>query len=312
MTVYKITNLINNKIYIGSTKNEPKLRWNTHKASALNPNAPSYKYPLQQALRKYGIDAFKFEIIKNDFYNEEDMQWYEQQLILLYNSTNSKYGYNQSIYTRPTDLAKSNAKKHASKKKQRCALVNDKEEIIEIYESYNAAARANGYTGLDKASAIRDVCKGIESCIKGKYFRDIDEQNNVVHIPFKPYKGRKKVVAISISNPDQLYFFDSILNASLTLGIIRQSIQKCIAGDIRYSNVGGYIFRQLDENNNIILNAINIADILYKYNKAHPEINGERKTVNEWCNIYHIKPATYRARIRAGYTPLQALKKEVR
>ena len=54
-TVYKITNKINNKIYIGST-NDITRRWREHKSHAFNPNCNDYNYPLQQAIRKYGLD----------------------------------------------------------------------------------------------------------------------------------------------------------------------------------------------------------------------------------------------------------------
>jgi len=43
--VYKITNLINNKCYVGSSIRVDK-RWREEKNSAFNPKDPSYKYPL--------------------------------------------------------------------------------------------------------------------------------------------------------------------------------------------------------------------------------------------------------------------------
>ena len=53
-SVYKITNTINNKCYIGSSIH-PNKRWQQHKNSANNPNSPGYNYPLYQAFRKYGM-----------------------------------------------------------------------------------------------------------------------------------------------------------------------------------------------------------------------------------------------------------------
>lgn len=58
--IYKITNLVNGKIYIGQSKDYKK-RWNEHKCRANN------KYQTNQiitkAINKYGFENFKFEIL---------------------------------------------------------------------------------------------------------------------------------------------------------------------------------------------------------------------------------------------------------
>ena len=59
--VYQITNLINNKSYIGSSINIYK-RWGKHKTE-LNTKTHHTKH-LQRAWHKYGASNFKFEILK--------------------------------------------------------------------------------------------------------------------------------------------------------------------------------------------------------------------------------------------------------
>ena len=59
--IYRIRNLINNKVYIGSTKNM-KVRWAKHKA-LLRHNKHQNTH-LQSAWNKYGEDAFVFEVIE--------------------------------------------------------------------------------------------------------------------------------------------------------------------------------------------------------------------------------------------------------
>ena len=54
--IYKITNLINGKLYIGQT-NDPKNRWSQHKTCKDN-------RPLYNAMGKYGKENFVFEIIE--------------------------------------------------------------------------------------------------------------------------------------------------------------------------------------------------------------------------------------------------------
>ncbi len=59
--VYKITNRVNGKIYVGSSKNIYE-RWNQHKDKLRN-NCHDNAH-LQNAWIKYGENNFKFEIIE--------------------------------------------------------------------------------------------------------------------------------------------------------------------------------------------------------------------------------------------------------
>lgn len=61
--IYKITNLVNGKCYIGQSVNINK-RFIAHKNSAFNENSTSYNYPLSRAIRKYGLNNFSFEILE--------------------------------------------------------------------------------------------------------------------------------------------------------------------------------------------------------------------------------------------------------
>jgi group I intron endonuclease len=61
--IYKITNKINGKCYIGQSVDIAK-RWREHSVWAFNPKRPEYEYPLYRAIRKYGIESFAFEIIE--------------------------------------------------------------------------------------------------------------------------------------------------------------------------------------------------------------------------------------------------------
>lgn len=81
--IYKITNLINNKVYIGKSVNILK-RWSQHK------NATDSS-PLHLAIQKYGIDNFKLDILelcKPEELNEKEIYWIKQ-----YNSCFGE-GYN--------------------------------------------------------------------------------------------------------------------------------------------------------------------------------------------------------------------------
>lgn len=58
--IYKITNLVNGKVYVGKTRMRyPAQRWRQHRHAART-GLTTYLY---KALRKYGVENFKFEVI---------------------------------------------------------------------------------------------------------------------------------------------------------------------------------------------------------------------------------------------------------
>jgi group I intron endonuclease len=87
--IYKITNTISNKCYIGETiKEKPEDRWRGHiNAIKYNRGCPA----LQDAVKKYGIDKFTFKVIIICF--DEDRFIYEKEYIKKYNSI-APNGYN--------------------------------------------------------------------------------------------------------------------------------------------------------------------------------------------------------------------------
>jgi len=87
--IYKFTNKVNHKIYIGKSVNVYG-RYESHKKTALS----GKKTLFYNALRKYGIDNFDFEIIKEC--SREELNEYEKFYIKLYDSNNPQYGYNMT------------------------------------------------------------------------------------------------------------------------------------------------------------------------------------------------------------------------
>lgn len=90
--IYKITNLVNNKIYIGQSI-DIEDRWNKEKTRAFRPSYEHYNKTLFKAFRKYGLSNFKFEIVQQCEIQELDEL--EQYYINLYNSYIE--GYNDTI-----------------------------------------------------------------------------------------------------------------------------------------------------------------------------------------------------------------------
>lgn len=88
--IYKITNKINNKIYIGETTTTLVKRWRDHTRESFN-NGHGYNYPIHAAIRKYGLENFNFEKIEEC--DDEARFSREHYYIMFYNSLTPN-GYN--------------------------------------------------------------------------------------------------------------------------------------------------------------------------------------------------------------------------
>ena len=90
--IYKITNLVNNKIYIGQSINI-KRRFEEHHYKPFYQKGDEYNIPLYRAIRKYGVDNFNFEVIEECL--PEELNDKEQYWIQYYNSyIQNNCGYN--------------------------------------------------------------------------------------------------------------------------------------------------------------------------------------------------------------------------
>lgn len=92
MGIYKFTNLVNNKVYIGQSTNIEK-RKKSHINNYINSNIKDYNTYFYRALRKYGIDNFKYSVIEV-VNNKEELENREKYWINHYNSY--KKGYNST------------------------------------------------------------------------------------------------------------------------------------------------------------------------------------------------------------------------
>jgi group I intron endonuclease len=109
-SIYRFTNLVNGKVYIGKTINTLAARIERH---MFDVKAGS-KYALHRAIRKYGIEQFDAEVIFVTF-DENDLAHYEKHFIAEYRSCtlDDSLGYNM---TRggdgfDSDTAKRNARR---------------------------------------------------------------------------------------------------------------------------------------------------------------------------------------------------------
>ncbi|EHT1484387.1 GIY-YIG nuclease family protein [Salmonella enterica] len=90
-SVYKITNLINQKAYIGITTRDPIDRWWEHCNSAQNGS----EYFVHQAIRKYGEESFSVQVLVQTW-SPENLKELEIQLIKDHSTHMSEKGYNKT------------------------------------------------------------------------------------------------------------------------------------------------------------------------------------------------------------------------
>jgi group I intron endonuclease len=88
--IYKYTNKINGKVYIGQTVQTMARRHNDHLQDA---RKKRHSMPFHNAIRKYGIKSFDKEILFTAFDNES-LSESEAYFIQLYKSQNKLLGYN--------------------------------------------------------------------------------------------------------------------------------------------------------------------------------------------------------------------------
>lgn len=136
MYVYKITNNINNKIYIGITNNIKK-RWSNEKSY---PSDPKRRQVIQEAIHKYGVNNFTFEIIDKGLSIEEAVDR-EQYLIKSLNSqVPNGYNVHAGGEYHPTHQIKygaDNGNACLSEQEAQYILDNRNKPMYLLYEEFN-------------------------------------------------------------------------------------------------------------------------------------------------------------------------------
>lgn len=111
-SIYKFTNLINGKAYVGWTSRDPLIRFEEHQKTRKPRNQDRSLISL--AIEKYGIDNFKFEILCQT----EDLaisQSLETHLIAEHKSHESDHGYNLDLGGTGKRRSEATIQKHRQK-----------------------------------------------------------------------------------------------------------------------------------------------------------------------------------------------------
>jgi group I intron endonuclease len=251
--VYTITNLVNGKIYVGSTKQSFHKRFGSH-VSRLKVNKHPNIY-LQRSFNKYSIENFKFEMLEECL--SEHCLGIEQYWINMLNSANEKYGYNLT----PTAGSCSGTKRSLETKQKMSLSAKGKKFTKE--HCNNISKSKIGKTALNKGIKMSEESKlKMSLARKGKYkginnplYKKPKSEQHKINLSeskklfFKNnpniFKGKKQPkLQIKVQQMDKnnniINIFNSIKEASNLTKVTENGIVCCCKNKPNYKTAGGF------------------------------------------------------------------------
>ena len=224
--IYKVTNLINQKIYIGQTQRAMSSRWKEHIQKAFYEN----KTYFQHAIVSYGPDNFKIEKI-DEAQSKEELNKLEKYYIAKFDSMNPLKGYN---------LAPGGE----------CGMVTSVCQLDldgKLIQKFESIAEASQKVGLKAETPIVACCKNKYSTSAGYqwcYTKDLSDRlgkkakvKKQTNIPVKQYD----------LNGNFIKQWECIKLAGETLSINPSKISAVCRG--KRKSTGGYVWKYIDEEN---------------------------------------------------------------
>ena len=236
--IYKITNILNDKKYVGKTEKDLESRWKQHlyKATSDGPMV------ISQAIRKYGKENFKFEVIEkclSEDVNKKESYWIGK-LDTFENGYNSTLGGDGAVGT----------------KRERGAVHPDAKAVDQYdlkgkylctYDSMGEGAYASGAREKKSVTSINSCIKGITFqafgyrwALKGEPLKEV---NNRVNRRGKVYgihlkSGRKKMWKSAADAAEEIEG-NRKSNNSLTHALVRNDKPDTTKAQVK----GWYLFR---------------------------------------------------------------------
>lgn len=254
--IYCFINKINNKMYIGSTIQSPEVRYRQHLYNSKNEDSTKYNYPLYQAIRKYGIDNFKFEILYEKECSEIELRNIEKELIIRYNSLSPR-GYNQTLDTEHPLKDEKTIKKMSETKRNKHNRVVELDKDGRIKQEWRSAKDCEEEIGIN-CSRITDCCRGLRLTTNNRTFRWLDQYGNIMipkRLGYDTYKGEtgttqiqitsKKVAKLDKDTNKVLAIYPTIALASRENGCDASGISKVCKGKRKIA--GGFIWKYWEE-----------------------------------------------------------------
>ena len=259
--IYKIENILDGKIYIGSSKNL-KQRLNSHKRELKNNKHVNKR--LQNAYNKYGDNNFYYEIV--EFVEESSLLEREQHHIDVNKSYDRNLGYNINHCARG-GFAKGEENFWYGKGYLREGFLNnnfgntgEKNPLskpilqvdintMEVIKRFPATIEIRRTLGFHSGN-ICDVCSFLRNNKVRKKYKDFYwcyEEDLDILLKSKPFVSSqvKSVVKLDIETKELLEVFPTVSLAAQSVNMGRESISRACKGKIKYS--AGYKWMYLEE-----------------------------------------------------------------
>lgn len=214
MYVYKVTDMVNGKIYVGRTKNfKERVRYHQTRYD----NKKEYNKPLYKAMREHGVENFRFEIIKSGLTDSESNKL-ESEMIKELHSLISENGYNVSPGDNFYRVRGSDVNTNILSEKEAQDIVDRRikgEKSRDVYKDYKNKI---GFSGFQQIWS-------------GKNWRHLKGQDNLVMI-----KGNARFSLKEVRDIKNLLKIHSVSEVAKIYGVTYHTIYNIKAG-ISYANI---------------------------------------------------------------------------
>lgn len=270
--IYCIKNIINNKVYIGKSKNIPE-RWEKHLYALKSNTHPNFH--LQSSFNKYGEGNFSF-IILGSFKEVEEVTLNELEIKLIkqYKSHIDSYGYNKtfggegashieevkqkisnSLKGRPLDEKRKNILKQANtgrkQSKEEIQKRTEKQKIKILQYDLEGNFVREWSSMREAANELNIYESGINACVNGKskfsrgfIWKRKENPIEYVQKPKKVYMGKPFQVIQYTLEGLLIKTWISISEASKQTKTSKSSIIRCCKNKQKTAN--NFIWKYLN------------------------------------------------------------------
>jgi len=236
--VYRITNKINGKCYIGQSCQKHGRRIKEHFNDAFNQKKIQYNCLFYRAIRKYGIDSWDYEVV-TDGITKDELDWLEIACILFYNSF-GKFGYNSDSGGRQgKQYAPYVRKKISDTEKGRTSPMKGRKHTEEARKKISAAGigRVKPEESLNKLRG-RKYPRGQEHYNYGKSLNDsTKEKISESHMGMKQTDESRKKISYNLKNNKSMPRGEKHHNSKLTWELVNSIRERFVNGDQRYNKL---------------------------------------------------------------------------
>lgn len=238
--VYKITNIVNDKLYVGQTKTSMAKRFTSHKCESKNER---YDNKLYEEMRKYGTENFKVESLSEiktstrdelrEMLNVLEKQYIEK-LAPEYNFAPGGLGNTGVTWT---DERREKFKELMSGENNPCF---GKPKSDETREKLSKALKGRVISEESRVKRI-ETMKGIPKSDETREKMKEAAKNRTNKMPSgKEHHNSKSVIQCDLHG-NLIKTFDSIHHAAKELSIQPGGICMCCKGKLK--TTGGYVFK---------------------------------------------------------------------